>query len=148
MELKFMYESCEAKQDKLLKEFSSCNEPKEIYQKIMEMGKLVRHLTPEKMIPENKVTGCQSLMYLESRFENGKVYFDAYCDALLSSGLAQLLIRVYSEETPEAILKCEPRFIKELNLSELISPGRSNGLASLHLKMKQIALVFAMQSPR
>lgn len=140
-----MFERCEKNQEELLKEFSSCKDPKEIYRKIMDMGKEVKPLTQEQMIPANKVNGCQSLMYLESKEKEGKIYFTAYCDALLSSGLATLLIRIYSGQKPEAILKCEPTCLKELHLAELLSPGRSSGLAALHLKMKQVALSFIVK---
>jgi cysteine desulfuration protein SufE len=85
-------------------------------------------------------------MYLYSTFQDGTVYFAAESDALISSGLAALLLAVYSGETPEAILKCPPNFLEELGISASISPNRANGLYSIHLRMKQDALKWLLAS--
>ena len=79
-------------------------------------------------------------MYLYSYLEKGAMRFFAYSEALISAGLAALLIRVYDQESPEVILKCPPFFLEKIGIQNSISPGRSNGLASLFLKMKQQAL--------
>ncbi|HSX10555.1 MAG TPA: SufE family protein [Chlamydiales bacterium] len=84
------------------------------------------------------VSGCQSALYLYPTFTEGKLYFQAQSDALISAGLAALLIHVYSGETPETILTSPPTFLTDLQLT--ISPNRSNGLAHIHLRMKQLAL--------
>ncbi|MCB1137021.1 MAG: SufE family protein, partial [Chlamydiia bacterium] len=87
-----------------------------------------------------------SRMYLTSRLENGRVLFEAQSDSLISSGLAVLMLKVYSGETPETILKCEPRYLEELGINASLTMNRANGLASLHLRMKQDALKFLMQA--
>lgn len=85
-------------------------------------------------------------MYLRSFYDNGIIVFEAASDALISAGLAALLIQVYSNETPEAILKCPPTFLESTGLSASLTPSRANGLYSIHLRMKQDALKFFTQN--
>jgi cysteine desulfuration protein SufE len=77
--------------------------------------------------------------------ENGLVYFEAEADSLISSGLAALLIRVYSGEAPETILKCPADYLLELGINASLTMNRANGLASMHLHMKRAALTLLMQ---
>ncbi len=101
-------------------------------------------MDPALKIPQNIVPGCQSVMYLHSRLEEGRVYFTVGSDALISAGLAALLVNVYNGESPETILKCPPDYIKELNIGASLTPGRANGLHNIHLRMKQDALKFLL----
>lgn len=91
---------------------------------------------PSLKTEENRVEGCQSLMYLDTSFRDAKVFFTADSDALISKGLAAMLIFVYSGEPPEAILEHLPTFLAELGIQNALSPGRSNGFLSLYLKMR------------
>lgn len=81
-------------------------------------------------------------MYLYANLEHGKVHYWAHSEALISAGLAALLIAVYDAEPPEVILQCPPLFLEELGIHQALSPSRANGLSSLFLKMKQEALQF------
>jgi cysteine desulfuration protein SufE len=107
------------------------------YQELMKMGKDLPVFPKEKKTPAHIVQGCQSILYLHTKFENGKCFFEADADALISKGLAALLIAVYSGESPETILKYPPDFIGELGIGASLSPMRSNGLAQIYLRMKQ-----------
>lgn len=140
-----MYQSCMEKQEDVKKIFSICNDEQEKYEKIIALGKETPQMDEQFKTPENKVHGCQSTMYLHSTFEGGKVYFEAASDALISSGLASVLIRVYSGESPETIIKCPPDYLEELGISASLTPSRANGLYSIHLRMKQEALKFLVQ---
>lgn len=134
------FSSCLVKQEKLKQMFSSCSTPESKYQKIIEFGKNLPPIPLEAKIPENIVSGCQSIVYLQSRSINGKIFFYASSEALISAGLVALLIFIYNEEDPETILKCPPQFIEELGLLSSLSPTRSNGLGNIYLRMKQDAL--------
>ncbi len=112
----------------------------QVYQQIMLFGKQLPPFDPEWKKEENLVPGCQSIMYLHASLKEGRLYFAAHSEALISAGLAAILISVYDGETPETILKAEPTFLEELNIPGSLTPGRANGLASLWLKMKQAAL--------
>lgn len=120
--------------------FELCKGREELYQTIMEMGKQLPLFKEEWKVEENRVAGCQSLLYLHSELKGGLLVFYASSDALISSGLAALLIAVYSEEAPESILLTPPKFIEEMGLPSALTPGRANGLASLYVRMKQEAL--------
>src|SRR4029077_20554700 len=89
---------------------------------------------------DNLVKGCQSQMYLHSYWSEDKIIFESESDALISSGLASLLVQVYSGETPETILKCSPTYLDEIGISASLTPNRASGLYSMHLRMKQEAL--------
>lgn len=106
----------------------------------MEWGKRLTPFESERKIEANLVPGCQSVMYLHATFDDGKVYFTASSDALISAGLAAILIEAYGGLTTEAILKTPPTFLDKLGIPASLTPGRVNGLASLFLKMKQEAV--------
>ncbi len=132
------------KYEKIKALFSDCSSPELIYQRIIECGKKLPSFDPQWKREENLVPGCQSRMYLHTIFEESKIYFLASSDALISSGLAAILIEAYSGESPETILTCPPTFLEEINIPSSLTPGRVNGLANLYLKMKQEALKLAV----
>lgn len=132
--------ACLEKQNRVIEEFASCRDAKERYERIIALGRTQRPLPQEFKIDSNRVEGCQSTMYLHVRQEGPLLFFESESDALISAGLAALLTRVYSGETAETILTCPPHFLDKLDLKASLSPGRANGLASIHLRMKQEAL--------
>ncbi len=125
--------------------FAACSNEEERYQKIIELGREQPSLSENEKIEANLVKGCQSQMYLVSHLEENQVIFQAESDALISAGLAALLVKVYSGEAPETVLKCPPTYLEELGISASLSPSRANGLYSLHLRMKQDALKLLME---
>lgn len=125
-------------------QFALLNSREALYQQIMEWGKRLPPFNPAWKMEENRVAGCQSTMYLYAHFENSKLYFYADSDALISAGLASLLIAAYSGEPAETILLTPPTFLEELGIPSALTPGRANGLASLYLKMKQDAVRFLL----
>lgn len=135
-----MFESCLKKQAAIKEIFTSCPTPESRYQKIIELGRDLPRLDNTHKIPENIVGGCQSTLYLHSYKDGNNIVFEAESDALISAGLAALLVMVYSGETPETVLKCPPSYLEELGISASLTPNRANGLYSLHLRMKQDAL--------
>lgn len=137
-----MYSSCLEKQEQVKLFFLNCADEQAKYEKIILLGKENSPLEECYKIPSNKVHGCQSTMYLHATYTDGRVYFKVESDALISAGLANLLIQVYSGETPEAIIKCPPDYLEELGISASLTPSRANGLYSIHLRMKQEALRF------
>lgn len=128
------------KQEKLKKKFISLPSFQERYETIIEMGRRLPPLPPAARNEKNLVEGCQSLLYLETEFRDDRIFFKADSEALISKGLAALLIEVYSGQAPETILKEPPLFLKEIGLHQALSPARSNGLASLFKKMQAEAI--------
>ncbi|MBS0621460.1 MAG: SufE family protein [Verrucomicrobia bacterium] len=137
-----MFPAIETQIEALRALFSSCQDPLARYEKIIEMGQKAPPMSSEHKLLAQLVPGCQSKMYLYSALKDNKIYFEAESDALISQGLAALLIQVYNEQPAEAILKHRPTFLQELHITESLSPTRTNGLASLHLMMQRAALAF------
>lgn len=128
------------KQQKIKTLFQACQTNEQRYQTIIAIGKNLPKMPPEFKTEENIVHGCQSIVYLHSSFHEGKIFFTAFSEALITSGLASLLIMAYSGESPETVLQHKPSFFEELNIYASLSPGRSNGLASMYLSMQRDAL--------
>lgn len=125
--------------------FKNLQTTEEKYQKIIELGRELPPMDHFFKIPENVVKGCQSTVYLHCEFLEGKIYFYAASDALISAGLAALLIKAYSGCAPEEVLQIKPAFLEELDIYSSLSPGRSNGLASMYLRMQQHALKYLLE---
>ena len=125
--------------------FAQCDSTEAKYNKIIELGRRLAPLPPHQQVAEKIVPGCQSIVYLHSHWDGEVVTFQAHSEALISSGLAYLLISVYSGERPEVILAHKPRYLEELGLVASLSPGRANGLASMYLRMNQIALAQVLE---
>ncbi len=135
------------KQNRIKELFVPCKTKEQIYKKIIEIGKNNPEMSSAYQIEENQVTGCQSLMYLSTSSQNGLMRFQVKSDAMISNGLAALLILAYNGEKPDVVLQNPPKFLEELLILPSLSPGRSNGVLSLYLKMKQESLkVFVQQN--
>jgi len=101
------------------------------YEYIIELGKQLSPLDKQFKTNLFKVQGCQSQIWLHPYEKEGKLYFEAGGDALIAKGLVQILIRIYSGHTPLEIMETDSSTLKELHLSEIISSGRQNGIASM-----------------
>lgn len=134
------YESCLKKQEDVKALFMSCSTDEDKYRQIIELGHALPPFETKNKTNENQVKGCQSLTYLYTKEEKGAVYFEVSSDALISAGLGALLVRVYSGESPETILKCPPDYLEQLGIRASLSPSRANGLYSIYLRVKQEAL--------
>ncbi|NGX61635.1 MAG: Cysteine desulfuration protein SufE [Chlamydiae bacterium] len=130
------------KREEIQASFQACETTESIYQTIMEWGKKLPPFPEEEKREENLVSGCQSLLYLHTEMREGKVYFSATTDALISAGLAALLITFYNGVSPETLLTTPPSFLEEWNIPASLTPGRANGLASLFQKMQRDSLKF------
>ena len=134
-----MADSFEKKCDEVKKIFSMLS-AEERYKTLIEMGRKLPRYPDELKTADRLVRGCQSILYLSAKAASGKMFFEAAGDALISVGLAALLIHLYSGEPPETILTKPPACIEELQIAASLSPHRSNGLSNIHLKMKQEAM--------
>lgn len=124
-------------QDSIVEEFSMFDDWMDRYALLIEMGRDCP-LIDEKLKDEaHLINGCQSRVWLNAELKDGKVYFSADSDAVITKGIINLLIRTLSGQTPSDILEADMSFIDEIGLKENLSPTRSNGLASM---MKQMFL--------
>lgn len=128
-----------SKLEELKKEFGSLSQ-EELYHKIIAWGKKLPAFDPAWKQEQNLVPGCQSIMYLYSTFDGTHLHFYADSDALISRGLAAILVFFYDGETPEMVITTAPTFLSELGILSSLSPGRANGAVSLYIKMRECAL--------
>lgn len=141
-------DSLEEKKSKIISWFGKDPSLEDTYNHIIALGQKMRNHSFSYKEDQYLVPGCQSLLYLYSEEKDGKLYFQTYSDALISMGLAQLLVWYYNGETPETILKSPASFLEELKIAQSLSPSRANGLFNIHLKMKQLALAALLPNPK
>jgi len=132
-------------QDEIIEEFSLFDDWMDKYQYLIDLSKGLP-IIDEKYKQENYlIKGCQSQVWLFAEEKDGKVFFTADSDAIITKGIISLLIRVMSGQTPQDILDCDLHFIEAIGLKENLSPTRSNGLLSMIKQMKIYALAFKTQ---
>ena len=129
-------------QDEIIAEFSDFDDWLDRYQLLIDLGSEQEPLPVEYKTDNNLIEGCQSRVWLQADYADGKVYFRAESDAMIVKGIVSLLIKVYSGRTPDEILNTEPRFVEAIGLKEHLSPTRSNGLLAMIRQMKLYALAF------
>ena len=127
-------------QEEIIDEFSMFDDWMERYEYIIELGKSLPIINDEYKLDENLIKGCQSKVWLFSELENDTVKYTADSDAILTKGIAALLLRVYSGQKPADILTAETKFIDEIGLKEHLSPTRANGLVSMVKQIKMYAI--------
>lgn len=106
---------------------------------IMELGNQLPPLDEQYKMAENMVKGCQSKVWLTTKFVDGKIYFMADSNTDITKGLISLLIRLWDARTPEEILQSDLYFIPKIGMNKVIGSQRSNGFASMIKQMKQYA---------
>ena len=129
-------------QDSIIEEFSDFEDWLDRYQLLIDLGGEQEPLPEEYKTDNNLIEGCQSRVWLQADYTDGKVFFRAESDAMIVKGIVSLLIRVYSGHTPDEILGCEPYFVEAIGLKEHLSPTRSNGLLAMIKQMRLYALAF------
>lgn len=129
-------------QDEIILEFNDFDDWLDRYQLLIDLGGEQEPLPAEHKTDNNLIEGCQSRVWLQADYVDGKVLFRAESDALIVKGIVSLLIKVYSGHTPDEILDNEPYFVEAIGLKEHLSPTRSNGLLAMIKQMRLYALAF------
>jgi cysteine desulfuration protein SufE len=130
------------KEAAIISEFSLFDEWMDKYSHLIEIGKSLPVIDEKFKTDQYLITGCQSQVWLHASLQDGKVYFTADSDAIITKGIVNLLIQVLSGETPDSIIKADMGFIDTIGLKEHLSPTRSNGLISMIKQMKLYALAY------
>ena len=133
-------------QDEIIDEFSGLDDWMDKYQLLIDLGNEQEPLDEKYKIESNLIDGCQSRVWLQADYVDGKLNFSAESDALIVKGIVALLIRVLSGHTPQEILDADLYFIEEIGLKEHLSPTRSNGLLAMVKQMRVYALAFNAKS--
>jgi cysteine desulfuration protein SufE len=130
------------KQDEIIEEFSVFDDWMDKYSYLIEIGNSLEGFDEKNRVEQNLIEGCQSRVWLNAELKDGKVYFTADSDAIITKGIVALLINVLSGHTPQEILDADLYFIEKIGLKEHLSPTRSNGLVSMIKQMRMYALAF------
>lgn len=128
------------KQDEIIQEFEVFDDWMEKYEYIIDLGKDLPKIDEAHKTEDRLIEGCQSRVWLDSHFDNGKMHFTADSDAIITKGIIGLLIRVLDQESPESIAKADLFFIGRIGLQEHLSPTRANGLLGMVKRLKLEAI--------
>ena len=129
-------------ENQIIEEFSIFTDWLDKYEYIIELGKNVPVIEEKAKTEENLIKGCQSRVWLDCWQEDGKLFFAADSDAIITKGIISLLIRVYNGQEHEEILNSNLKFIDAIGLQENLSPTRANGLVSMIKQIRVYALAF------
>ncbi|MDR0693768.1 MAG: SufE family protein [Prevotellaceae bacterium] len=129
-------------EQQVIEEFSSFHDWMDKYEYLIELGKSLPPFDEKNKVEQNLISGCQSRVWLDARLENGRVYYTADSDAIITKGIVSLLVRVLSGQAPQDILNANLAFIETIGLKENLSPTRANGLLAMTKQMKTYALIF------
>ncbi len=133
-------------QDEIIEEFSELDDWMDRYQLLIDIGSEQEPLDEKYKTESNLIDGCQSRVWLQADYRDGKLWFTAESDALIVKGIVSLLIRVLSGHTPQEILDADLYFIERIGLREHLSPTRSNGLLAMVKQMRAYAMAFRVKS--
>lgn len=129
-------------QDEIIEEFSMFDDWMDRYALLIELGNSLDKLDDKSKIEDNLIVGCQSRVWLQADYVDGKVVFKAESDAVIVKGIIALLIKVLSNRTPDEIINTDLYFIEKIGLKENLSPTRSNGLVSMIKQIRFYAMAY------
>lgn len=132
-------------QDEVIEEFSDFSDWMDKYQLLIDLGNEQEPLDNKYKTESNLIDGCQSRVWLQADYVDGKIIFTAESDALIVKGIIALLIRVLSGHTPQEILAADLYFIDKIGLKEHLSPTRSNGLLAMVKQIRMYALAYKVK---
>ncbi|MCI6492714.1 MAG: SufE family protein [Bacteroidales bacterium] len=120
-------------------EFSMYDEWLDKYEYLIELGKNLGEYPQSAKTDDKLIKGCQSRVWLDYYIQDGKVFFQADSDAIITKGIISLLISIYSGRTPSEIASSDFSVVEKIGLKENLSPTRANGLVSMIAKIRQVA---------
>ena len=131
--------SLEESKQSIIDDFSMFDEWLDKYEYIIELGKKLDSFPENKKTDDRLIKGCQSRVWLDWEVKDGKLYFTADSDAIITKGIISLLISVYTGRSAEEIAGDDFSFLEKLGLKENLSPTRANGLESMVETIKRAA---------
>lgn len=127
-------------QETIIEEFSIFDEWLDKYDYLIELSDTLPVIASEHRTEQYVIKGCQSRVWVDARVEDGKIFYSADSDAIITKGIIALLVRVMNGRTPQEIIDLDLYFIDAIGLGENLSPTRSNGLVAMIKQMKMYAL--------
>ncbi|HLW14792.1 MAG TPA: SufE family protein [Flavobacteriaceae bacterium] len=132
-------------QEEIIEEFEMFGDWTDRYEHIIELGKTLPLIKEEEKRDDLLIKGCQSRVWLKSDYKDGKIVLTSDSDAIITKGIIAILIRVFSNQTPEDIVNSDMDFIDAIGLKEHLSPTRANGLVSMMNQIKMYAIAYQAQ---
>ena len=129
-------------QNNVIEEFADFDDWMDKYALLIDLGNSLPPLEEKYKTESNLIEGCQSRVWLQADYVDGKILFKGESDAVIVKGIVSLLISILSEHTPQEILDADLYFIEKIGLKEHLSPTRSNGLVAMVKQMRMYALAF------
>jgi len=133
-------------QESIVEEFSLYEDWMDKYAYLIDLGKDCPAIEEQYKTDTYLIKGCQSRVWLHCENRDGRLWFSADSDAVITKGIIYLLIRVYNGQTAQEILNSDVEFIDQIGLREHLSPTRSNGLTSMIQQIRNYALAFTLKS--
>lgn len=130
-------------QDAIIEEFSMFDDWLDKYDYLISLSDSLPAIDPAKRTDKYLIEGCQSRVWVASELSDGKVFYTADSDAIITKGIISLLVRVMSGREPKEIANIDLYFVDAIGLGENLSPTRSNGLRAMIAQMKMDAAVYA-----
>ena len=132
-------------EEQIINEFANFDEWLDKYSYLIELGKDCPVIDEKEKTESNLIKGCQSRVWLSCEHRDGRLFFAADSDAVITKGIIALLIRAFNGQTPKDILDADLHFIDVIGLKEHLSPNRSNGLVSMIKQIKAYALAYTLK---
>ncbi len=129
-------------QNNVIEEFADFDDWMDKYALLIDLGNSFPPLEEKYKTESNLIEGCQSRVWLQADYVDGKILFKGESDAVIVKGIVSLLISILSDHTPQEILDADLYFIEKIGLKEHLSPTRSNGLVAMVKQMRMYALAF------
>lgn len=129
-------------QNSVIEEFADFDDWMDKYALLIDLGNSLPPLEEKYKTESNLIEGCQSRVWLQADYVDGKILFKGESDAVIVKGIVSLLISILSDHTPQEILDADLYFIEKIGLKEHLSPTRSNGLVAMVKQMRMYALAF------
>ena len=126
-------------ENEVIEEFDVFDDWLDKYEYIIEIGKSLKEYPEDKKTDDKLVKGCQSRVWIDFDIRDGKIFFNADSDAIITKGIISLLVRIYSGRTPQEILSSDFSVVEKIGLKENLSPTRANGLVSMIQMIREIA---------
>ncbi|MBE6235031.1 MAG: SufE family protein [Bacteroidales bacterium] len=127
-------------ENNVIEEFSMYEEWLDKYEYLIELGKSLKDYPEQSKTDDKLIKGCQSRVWLDYKLEDGRLFFNADSDAIITKGIISLLIGIYSGRTPEEIASSDFSVVEKIGLKENLSPTRANGLVSMIARIRETAL--------
>ena len=127
-------------QDEIIEEFEGLDDWMDRYQMLIDLGGELNDFDEKYKTEQNLIDGCQSRVWVQCDYVDGRLRFQAESDALIVKGIIALLIRVLDNHTPQEILDADLYFIERIGLREHLSPTRSNGLLAMVKQIRAYAM--------